>query len=149
MADYFILQTYDQASAYAFKVPVKNYRPSLRKAQRERSTATGRLDVQTGAVSRIWGFGVKAYGDVPTGSFSVTPGNIMTASTVAWGGYDDLETLFLLTTPPANKLRFRSHDGYECYAYLTGELRPSLLAPMPSGEQAYMEVYISLRESVE
>lgn len=146
MANYFILQENDESVAYAFKVSFDRYRPSRRKNQREQYTVTGTLDVQVGPNHNIWQYGVKLYGDI-SGSFGVTPGSIMTASTVYWGDVDNLTTLFGRTIPPANKLRFRDMDGVEQYIFFTGEMKTSPLTPKITGDSAYLQVEVTMRSS--
>ena len=144
--NYFVLQTNDEATAYAFKCILKGYKPRRRKNQRIQRTITGTLDVQAGPNERIWQYVVKVYGDI-TGSFAVTPGSIMTASTVYWGDYDHLAALFDEDTPPDNKLRFRDVDGTDHYVFFDGEMATTLLTSVPTGENAYMEIPIMLRGS--
>ena len=146
MAHYFVLQENNQSAAYAFKVLSKGYKPELRKNQREQMTVTGKLDVQVGPNDNIWSYTVKLLGD-ETGTLSVAAGTIMTATTVAWGDYANLKTLFSRVTPPTNKLRFRDLDGLEFYVVFTGSMKPRPAATHVTGDEAYLYVDILLRGS--
>lgn len=146
MATYFILQENNQSAAYAFKVLQSGYKPEPRKNQREQYTVTGKLDVQVGPNEPLWHYTVKLYGK-DTSTFSVTPGSIMTATTVKWANQDNLITLFGRDTPPANKFRFRDFDGKEYYVFFTGTMRPKPVTGEVTGDNAYLHFEISLRGS--
>ena len=146
MANYFVLQENDESAAYAFKVKIDGYHFEPRKNSREQFTVTGTLDVQSGPNDFLFSYVLKVAG-VATGSFATTPGSIMTATSVDWGDYEDLKSLFANDVPPDNKLRFRDVDGAEYYVFFTGSMRPTLLSAIPSGAGAYLEVAIVLRGS--
>lgn len=143
MANYFILQKNDESAAYAFKVTTAGYKPQSNRNQREQFTVTGALDIQIGPNVNTWSYSVKLTGEA-VGSFTVSAGTIMTATTITWGDYDDLKVLFALVVPPTNKLRFRDVDDVEYYVYFSNVMRPQLFTPIPSGEGAYLQAQITL-----
>lgn len=146
MANYCIIQTNDETHAYAFKVVFDGFRPEEALLQREQRTLTGALDVQAAPADQVLNYTVKVYGD-ESGTFNVTAGAIMTATTITWGDYDNLKALFHTTVPPSNKFRFRDFDGTECYVFFSGRLTPRHLTPMPTGGEAYVDVAITLKKS--
>jgi hypothetical protein len=142
---YFILQTYDENAAYAFKISEAVYQVRSHKNQKEQYTLSHTLDVQIGPNPRTWAYSVKLWGSA-SGSVAVTPGEIMTASSVDWGDYDDLKTLFELVIPPNNLLRFRDIDGSEHIVIFSGDFAPNLITrDTPVGEGAHYIVNVLLR----
>jgi hypothetical protein len=146
MANYFILQENDESAAYAFKVILRGYRPEPRKNQREQNTVTGALDVQVAPNDRMWSYTIKLMGD-ESATFSVLAGSIMTATSVKWGDYDDLVSLFENVIPPTNKFRFRDMNGDEFYVVFTGSMRPKPVTSKIEGEGAYLHVDVIFRKA--
>jgi hypothetical protein len=134
VSDYFILQTNNESAAYAFKVRQDRWSPAPRKVQRIQSTVTGKLDVQAAAHENSWTYGIKFSG-TESGNFAITPGAILTASSVSWGTLANLLTLWRTDAPPNNKLRFRDFDGTESYVYFDGDLRRELQGVTTDGAQ--------------
>jgi hypothetical protein len=142
MSNYFILQTNDESAAYAFRVTLDGYSPYTVRTQKEQYTVTGDLDVQTGPAQRVFVYGVKITSEV-SGSFSVSAGSIMTATSISWGTWANLKSLFNTATPPDNKLRMRDLDDSEYWVYFSGRMDEKLLAPGGS----LKIVNITLKES--
>jgi hypothetical protein len=141
VSSYFILQTYDESAAYAFKVSTVAYKPLRAKMQRIQSTITGKLDIQNAPIERSWSYGVKL-NPSDTGTFEVEAGTIVTATEITWGTWTTLRELFDINTPPDTQLRFRDFDGEEYWVYLVGDLRPELRTP---AIDTYMIAPITLR----
>ena len=146
MANYIVIQRNDESQAYAYKVTLDGWKPELEKVQRDQYTVTGMLDVQSGPIQSSWQYIIKLY-ETDTGSFAVTPGAIMTASSVAWGDLATLKTLFNINTPPNNKFRFRDFDGVESYMFMWGKMNFKPLTPIIVGDSAYLEVSILMKGS--
>ena len=147
--NYIIIQSNDGTTSYAFKAKLKGYRPELVKTQRERYTATGKLDVQVSPTTRVWNLLIKLYG-TSAGTFSISAGPngiIQADSSVSWGTKSDFETLFLEDTPPNNKYRFQDFDGNDYYAYFSGRMQYAPLTTEVSGSNAYLEVVVTIMES--
>jgi len=146
MANYLVIQKNDESAAYAFKVNLEGWRPEIEKIQREQYTITGTLDVQNGPTRKGWAYAFRLFNEV-TGSFSVSAGSIMTATSVTWGDLDTLKTLFEESTPPNNKYRFRDLDGQESYMFFWGRLSLKSLTPIIIGGEAYIEVQVLMKGS--
>jgi len=147
LTNYIIIQKYDESVAYAFKVLLDGWRPDVEKIQREQYTVTGMLDVQTGPTQKGWIYTMKLY-ELSTGSFSVSAGSIMTATTVTWGTLTNLKALFDVNTPPANKYRFRDFDGTESYVFFWGRMQFKPRTTAVTGNDAYIEVNVQLKGSL-
>jgi len=146
MANYLILQTNDEASAYAFKVTLDGYAPVVVRVQREQYTTTGELDVQVGPSQKIFNYEIKL-DNIDSGSFVIAADTIVTAVSANWGTWANLVTLFGLTTPPSNKLRMRNLDGEEYWVYFSGRLNERLITPAVTGTSSYRRIRITLKAS--
>lgn len=146
MANYFILQTNDEVSAYAFKVMLEGFAPHDVRIQREQYTTTGVLDVQVGPSQKVLNYEVKI-DTVSAGNFNVSAGTIVTAVAIAWGTWANLQTLFEESTPPDNKLRMCDLDGTERWVYFSGRMDERLITPAVIGASSYRRVRITLKAS--
>ena len=147
MSNYMVIQTNDEANAYAFKVIWEGYRPERVKVQRENYTVTGKLDVQVGVSQKMWQYIIRLYQDESGTTTDHSAGSIMTAITATWGDLAVLRALFEENSPPDNKYRYLDLDGEEYYMFFTGNMNERPLTPVILGASAYIDVEVVMKGS--